>query len=81
MIDRFIDSLAAQLAGSRGVGPFNRYGAIVNVVICGALVGLTLWMGFTESPSSFGVAVVGIALEVLFVRIMIRAWRGDFDAM
>ncbi|MDO7882493.1 hypothetical protein [Antiquaquibacter soli] len=44
------------------------------------MIGLSLVMGFTDSPFSFGVAAVGVALEVFFVRVMIRAWRGDFDA-
>ena len=82
MLDDYIDQLRK---GSRsldsGFSPFSRLGSIFNVVVCGSIVVGALYFAFTESPFGFAVAAVGVAMEVVFVRVARRAHRGDFDRL
>lgn len=83
VIDRYIDGLAASLSSKSAgpLGPFGRVGSILNVGICAAIIAFSVWNGFTDSAFAFAVAGIGIALEVVFVRVAYRARRGDFDSL
>ncbi|MBX3100407.1 MAG: hypothetical protein KF761_12610 [Salinibacterium sp.] len=52
--------------------PGNLFAAWWNIIICGGLVVGATTFAITTSPFGFLVAAVGIALEVLFVRILIE---------
>ena len=85
MIDNYIDRLAASgMSTVRGrlakFGPFGRVGSIFNVVFCGLLVVFGLVLGFMGEPTGFFLSV-GIVMEIVFVRVAIRARRGDFDRL
>lgn len=64
--------------GRRSFGAFSPTGSLVNVFICGGLLGGFLLAGFIESPVFFIFAVPGAALEVWFIRIMISANRPPY---
>lgn len=83
-LDWYIDGIdrgtfSMSLGGLGGLGPFGRVGAIFNVVVAGGLTIVGLVLGFVGEYPGFGLAVIGAALEVVFVRIAVRAFRGDFD--
>lgn len=83
-LDRYIDHTyrvsVEWTVGSRlDFGPFSRIGSVFNVVFCAAAVIFTLWTGLTGQTAGF-VAVAFLAvLEIVFVRVCFRAFRGDFD--
>jgi hypothetical protein len=61
------------------LGPFSRVGSVGNVIICGAIGVGTLLTGITGQPEAYAVAGVAALLDVVFVRVCVRAFRGDFD--
>jgi phosphatidylglycerophosphate synthase len=65
------------------VGPYSRVGSIVNAVFCSAMVlgGGTFALLSGEVPIPFLVVwlAIGVFLMVTFIRIAIRAHRGDYD--
>lgn len=81
MIDAFIDQLHGRvsLIATTRFGPFSRAGSILNVVICGLLVIFMVASVVNGSPAAITGVVIGLVLGALFVRISIRALRGDFD--
>lgn len=80
-IDHLYQSTMERIFGSRSLdlGPFSRIGGVGNVVICGVIGVVALWSGITGQPAAHGGAVIAGAMEVMFVRVCIRAFRGDFD--
>jgi hypothetical protein len=69
------------MGGSRWhLGPFSRIGATANVIICGTAALGALWEGITGESAVYVVAAVLGVFEVVFVRVCVRAFRGDFDA-
>lgn len=61
-------------------GPYSRVGSIVNAVICGGLaVFATVLLAVSGQPEAIIFLVLGSVLWLVFVRIAVRANRGDFD--
>jgi hypothetical protein len=52
--------------------PGNLIAAWWNIIICGGIIFGALTFGVTTSPFGFFVAAVGIALEVIFVRVLVE---------
>jgi len=72
--------LAERTVGSRlDIGPYSRVGAVFNVILCGGLAGVFLWTALTDQPPGYGGVIFASALEVIFVRVCIRTFRGEFD--
>lgn len=63
------------------LGPFSRVGSIGNVVICSGLVVTSVVVGVADEPFAVATLLPTALMEAVFVRIAIRAWRGDFDAL
>jgi hypothetical protein len=79
-IDHLHQSSTEWTVGSRlDLGPFSRIGAVANVVICGSIAIVALWTGIAGQSPTYLVAVFPGVLEVFFVRVCVRAFRGDFD--
>lgn len=79
-IDVSHQAFADSTVGSRiDVGPYTRVGSVFNVVLCAGLAVFFLWTGLNGKPPSYGGVIFLAMLEVLFVRVCIRAFRGDFD--
>lgn len=79
-IDWVYQSYVNRSVGSRlDIGPFSRIGATFDVVFCGAVGVITLWTGITGQVPGYAVAIVAGVLEIVFVRVCIRSFRGDFD--
>ena len=83
-LDAFIDfshqAFSDSTVGSRlDFGPYSRVGAVFNVVLCAGLAAVVLWTALTDQPPGYGGVIFLGVLEVLFVRVCIRAFRGDFD--
>lgn len=86
-LDTFIDyshqTVADRTVGSRfDFGPYSRAGSVANVVLCAifAVVCIVTGANGTTLPGYGGAIFLG-ALEVVFVRICLRAFRGDFEAI
>lgn len=82
-LDRYIDYThqrhVDRTVGIRlEIGPFSRIGSIFNVVVCGALGAFTLWMGITGQTPGYVVAIFAGVMEIIFVRVCVRTFRGDF---
>lgn len=79
-IDHLHQSSLERWVGPRlDIGPFSRIGSVFNVVVCAAIGAGSLWTGVTgQAPAYFVVIFTGV-LEVIFVRVCVRAFRGDFD--
>ena len=75
LIDRYIDGIYRSVGSAGGV--FGAIGPVVNVVICG-LGGIAATVGAIRGEVSFFLPLLFVPLELLFVRILIRARRGDF---
>jgi len=66
--------------GSRlDFGPFTRIGSVFNVALCAGLAVVFLWTGLNDQSPGYGGVIFLSALEVLFVRVCVRTFRGDFD--
>jgi len=83
-LDLFIDylhlSYADRAVGVRfDIGPFSRVGSMFNALVSVALGAITLWTGITGETTAYIGAVVAGVLAVTFVRVCVRAFRGDFD--
>lgn len=79
-IDRMRESTATWTGGFVAeLGPYSRVGSVVNVLMCAGIGVAFLVTGL--GGGSFGLAplIIPIALEMLFVRVCVRAFRGDFD--
>lgn len=50
-----------------------------NVVVCGAIMISVVYVGFTQDPGALLVAAGGAILEVLFIRRLLAAYRGEID--
>jgi hypothetical protein len=55
--------------------PGNLFAAWWNIIICGFAIVSAVSFGVTKSPFGFLVAAVGIALEVVFVRVLVEIHR------
>jgi hypothetical protein len=83
-LDLFIDGMHRNAfmnaAGSLWeLGPVARIAAVANVVIAGAVLVVGVVTGIAGQAPGFGLAAFGVALEVVFVRVCVRTFRGDFD--
>lgn len=83
-LDLYIDGMhrssVAWGVGSRiAIGPFSRVGSIINVVFCAVVAVGGLWAGITGQAPGFVTAAFASVIEVVLVRICIRAFRGDFE--
>jgi hypothetical protein len=79
-IDHLYLSSMERMVGCRlNLGPFSRIGATANVIICGTAALGALWTGITGQSAVYVVAARLGVFEVVFVRVCIRAFRGDFD--
>jgi hypothetical protein len=83
-LDVYIDHLHHSSMALMGwplvnLGPFSGIGATANVIICGTAALGALWTGITGQPAVYPVAAVLGVFEVVFVRVCVRAFRGDFD--
>jgi uncharacterized membrane protein len=79
-IDHLHQSIMERMVGCRlNLGPFSRIGATANVVICGTMAIVALWTGISGQSAAHAVAAVASVMEVVFVRVCVRAFRGDFD--
>ena len=78
-LDAFIDNMYDALP-SRNFGPFSVWGSLFNVVVSGILVTVFVWVSVTQ-PMDW-LVVLGVAggagLFAMFLRIHVRARRGDF---
>lgn len=82
IIDRGHNQFSSMSVGSRlDFGPYSRVGSVFNVVFCAGLTVFGIWGWVTGDPGAAGggIAAIGAALEVIFVRTCMRAFRGDFD--
>jgi hypothetical protein len=52
--------------------PGNLIAAWWNIIICGGIIVGAAWFAVTNSPFGFLVAGVGIAMEVVFVRVLLE---------
>lgn len=79
-IDRYIDRLwkTAPRIGNVSTS-FTRWGSIFNAVVCSAIVVGGIYIGATDSPFGFVVAVGTAAMASVFIRVAMRVFRGDFD--
>lgn len=79
-LDLYLDGMhrsAFMVSGS--LGPFGRIGAVANVVFAGVLLVAGVVLGITSQPPGFGVALVAAVLELVFLRVAFRTFRGDFE--
>jgi hypothetical protein len=79
LLDRYIDRMhrSTSTAGGR-FGPFGAVGALVNVVMCGAL-GAFGAFGVVRGDAPWFFLLIAAFLETVFVRVAVRARRGDFE--
>lgn len=82
-LDAYIDgiynsSVMATSRPARAFGPFSIVGSIVNIVICSILV-VAASVSVVLQPGAFAVALIGLPMLGVFVRIHARVRRGDFD--
>lgn len=61
------------------LGPYGRVGSVVNVLVCAGIGVALVVTGLSGSAFGVAPALFAAALEVVFVRTCIRAFRGDFD--
>ncbi|MEQ1736949.1 MAG: hypothetical protein ABL886_11180 [Rhodoglobus sp.] len=84
MLDKFIDKMAASSRVAPGrdpkFGPFGSVGSTTNVVLGAVLLVFSVAAGLTSTPVYFVLTAAAAAMEFVFVRIMVRARRGDFTA-
>ena len=81
-LDAYIDGMrrgTARMNVMPAVGPFSRGGSLVNVIMCSAITLFGMWFALTETTFAVFFVLIGLALTAVFVRIHIRARRGDFD--
>jgi hypothetical protein len=79
-IDHLHHSSTELMVGCRlNLGPFSRIGATANLIICGTAALVALWTGITGQWAVYVVAAVLGVFEMVFVRVCVRAFRGDFD--
>lgn len=81
----FIDyshlAFADRTVGSRfDFGPYSRAGSAANVILCAAFAVVCFWTGLNVAPPGYVGAVLLGGLEVVLVRVCMRAFRGDFEA-
>lgn len=82
MLDNFIDKMAKSFPPVPGrdprFGPFGTVGSLTNVVLGAALLVFSIVAGITSQPAYFVLGAAAVVVEIVFVRIMMRARRGDF---
>ena len=83
-LDWYIDGIQrSALTGALGrlheVGPFGRIGSVINVAFVAVAGVAGLVTGFTGASPGFAFAVFAVVFEIVFVRVAVRAFRGDFD--
>src|SRR5215207_3519839 len=72
--------VADKSVGSRlDFGPYSRAGSVANVILCAAFAVICLATGLTGVAPGYGAAILLGVLEVFFVRVCVRAFRGDFE--
>ena len=60
-------------------GPFSLAGSLMNVIVCSALVVGAVAIGLQQpGVGLFIPAAIGVLLLVVFIRVHVRARRGDF---
>ncbi|MFT4284374.1 MAG: hypothetical protein QM598_06010 [Protaetiibacter sp.] len=80
-LDAYIDGLHKTLpaaAPTRSFGPFSVVGSFVNIVVCSIVV-VAGFAFAVQQPAALSVALVGLAMLAVFIRVHVRARRGDFD--
>jgi len=79
LIDDFIDRMHSGVGGSRGeFGPFGSIGSVINVIFCGAMGAFATIQALTGKNVPAFFPLVFVPLELLFIRVALRARRGDF---
>ena len=82
-LDAYIDGMRNRIErmSPRPVlpGPFSRGGSIINAIVCTLIGVFGIASAFDGRPAAVGMIVPVVFLEIVFVRICIRAQRGDFD--
>lgn len=84
LLDTFIDGMYLNQINSESrltyaFGPFSLVGSLVNAIVCGAIVGGAVMIGVQQSDAGFFIAAaVGLAPLSVFIRVYVRARRGDF---
>jgi hypothetical protein len=60
-------------------GPFSLAGSLTNVIVCSALVVGAVVIGFQQPGIGLFIpAAIGVVLLPVFIRVHVRARRGDF---
>jgi hypothetical protein len=54
--------------------PGGKWGALVNVIACAGIILFSLHFASGSGSVGFGVVVIGVILEVIFIRIFISEW-------
>jgi len=84
LLDAFIDGIYLNHLTSENrltytFGPFSLVGSLMNVIVCCALVVGASVIGFQQSGIGFFIpAAIGVVLLTVFIRVHVRARRGDF---
>ena len=79
LLDRYIDGMhRATFATGGRFGPFGSIGSVINVVMCGALGAFGI-VGVVRGEAPLLFLLIAAFLETVFVRVAIRARRGDFE--
>ncbi len=85
-LDLYIDGIhdgiqrwAPMNALTVAVGPFSVVGSLINALFCGVLFVGGASMLVIGEGLGLPMLVVAAAMEVVFVRVHVRARRGDFD--
>jgi len=79
-LDDYIDRMRERMTYIKPVNPqFTRIGAIFNAVVSSAIVAFGISFGINQSPFGFVFALAASAMAAMFIRIAVRALRGDFD--
>lgn len=84
LLDAFVDGIYLNHLTSENrltytFGPFSLAGSLMNVIVCCALVVGASVIGFQQSGIGFFIpAAIGVVLLAVFIRVHVRARRGDF---
>lgn len=79
-LDDYIDQMRERLPLFGAVSPpFTRIGSIFNAVMSSAGVAVFVYLALTDSPFFLVFSLGAAALATTFIRIAVRAQRGDFE--
>lgn len=75
----YLNHLTSENRLTYAFGPFSIVGSLVNVIVCSALVVGAVVIGFQQPGIGFVIpAVIGVVVLAVFIRVHVRARRGDF---